>query len=273
MHPKRRHLFEQILTISNVKWPWANLLFLIMVVVFSALIAGSTSPSNAASGPSKISRLCIDAAHMVSRESGVPVSVLLAITLTETGRSPSGTLEPWPWTVNMEGKGVWFTDRARAQAYIDGHFKRGARSFDVGCFQINYRWHGDAFSSLEEMFDPFANARYAARFLKELHLEFGSWSKAAGAYHSRTPEFANRYRARFDEFRANLDDPTSPLIKLAATDLNSHSKRPRPSDNSVRPNLFPLLRSGSGRQGFGSLVPLYENPASGHRMIGGSSRG
>lgn len=273
MNQKKWHLFEQVQIHSKLRRTWSNALFLINVAVFSSLIGGSTSPTDAASGPSQTSRLCIDAAHRAARESGVPVSVLLAITLTETGRSPSGTPEPWPWTVNMEGKGVWFTDRSRAQAYIDSHYKRGARSFDVGCFQINYRWHGEAFSSLEEMFDPFANARYAAHFLNELHLEFGDWSKAAGAYHSRTPKFANRYRARFDEFRARLDDPASRLIELAAADLNSHPEGPSRPALPDRPNLFPLLRSGSGSQGIGSLVPLHENPASGHRMIGGSSRG
>jgi hypothetical protein len=37
-----------------------------------------------------------------------------------------------------------------------------------------------------------------------LHAEFGNWSQAAGAYHSRTPHFNARYRARFDRIHAGL---------------------------------------------------------------------
>ena len=43
------------------------------------------------------------------------------------------------------------------------------RSIDIGCAQVNLMHHPDAFASLEQAFDPMANADYAARFLKQLH--------------------------------------------------------------------------------------------------------
>ncbi|MEO0912713.1 MAG: transglycosylase SLT domain-containing protein [Pseudomonadota bacterium] len=151
-----------------------------------------------------VAGLCDQAGALAAREAGLPHAVLHAITLTETGRQMEGRHRAWPWTVNMEGVGKWFATRAEAQAYVDQHFARGARSFDIGCFQINYRWHGNAFRSVEEMFDPLTNARYAAAFLSRLHGETGSWSKAAGAYHSRTPKYATRYAKRFDRILAGL---------------------------------------------------------------------
>ncbi|KFI33792.1 tail length tape measure protein [Haematobacter missouriensis] len=192
--------------------------------------------------------VCEQAALVASRQSGVPASVLRAISLTETGRRQGGRFQSWPWTVNMEGEGRWFDTPEAALAYVRQEFARGARSFDVGCFQINYRWHGDAFDTVEEMFDPLGNALYAARFLSELHGEFGSWSAAAGAFHSRTPEYAARYRERFDTIRAGLaaEDgiPDIPDIVLA---LNGGEPVPRQ-------NLFPLLQGGErGRRG--SLFP------------------
>ena len=78
------------------------------------------------------------------------------------------------------------------------------KSFDVGCVQINYRWHGHAFPTLEDMFDPEWTATYAAQFLRTLYEERGSWSAAAGAYHSLTPELAQKYAARFDRILADL---------------------------------------------------------------------
>lgn len=273
MNLKTGHLPESEHQFINPAASWSSLLGPLQLVIFAVLMASLLMPAGAQGSTRPISELCIDAAHQVSHESGIPVSVLLAITLTETGRNRSGTTQPWPWTVNMEGKGNWFDDRSRAQAYVETHYQRGARSFDIGCFQINYRWHGHAFSSFEEMFDPVANARYAASFLNELYLEFGDWSTAAGAYHSRTPEFSNRYRARFEAFRKRLNDPSAPRVHAASINPGTDRETAGSPHQSERPNLFPLLRSGNDRQGFGSLVPLHENPASGHRMIGGASRG
>lgn len=149
----------------------------------------------------RLAELCYGAIARVSQESGVPRDVLLAISLTETGRKMEGKMRPWPWTVNMEGKGVWFDTRDAALDYVRREFARGARSFDTGCFQINYKWHHQHFSSLEAMFDPYENTRYAAKFLTSLQKEFGSWTRAAGAYHSRTPKYATKYAKRFDRYR------------------------------------------------------------------------
>lgn len=154
--------------------------------------------------------LCDRAAARISQETSVPLSVLRAITRTETGRSRDGVLTPWPWTVNREGAGHWFDTRAAAQQFAERAISEGAHSFDVGCFQINYRWHGAAFSSITQMFDPVENARYAADFLQSLFDETGDWTKAAGAYHSRTETYAKRYRARFSRIHADLD-PMAPL--------------------------------------------------------------
>ena len=190
---------------------------------------------------------------------GVPLSVLTAISLNETGRKNGGAFRAWPWTVNLEGKGYWFGSREEALDFARKSYERGARSFDTGCFQINYRWHGEHFRSIEEMFDPLANALYAARFLRTLYAEKGSWDGAAGAYHSRTPEFAARYAARFSRFREKLagaepgdgaDIPEIPDIVLAA-----NGGVPTATDAVARVNAYPLLQSGAGAS-LGSLVPI-----------------
>jgi len=186
--------------------------------------------------------LCLAAAEDAQRLSGVPLDVLLAIALTETGRGG----RPWPWTVNLEGEGHWFATRGEATAFAEDALAQGRASFDVGCFQVNWRWHGENFVSVAQAFDPLANASYAARFLGELQAEKGGWSEAAGAYHSRTPEVAGRYRAAFDANRVAVQaggDPAS--LALASAEA------PPP-----RVNAFPLLRGSGGGPRLGSLVPL-----------------
>ncbi len=142
--------------------------------------------------------LCERAIVNGARRGGVPPEVLYAVALTETGRKSEGRLRPYPWAINREGKGYWFDTREQALAFAEDSLAQGRKSFDVGCVQINYRWHGHAFPSLDDMFDPEWTATYAAQFLRTLYEERGDWSAAAGAYHSLTPELAEIYRARFD---------------------------------------------------------------------------
>lgn len=191
--------------------------------------------------------LCERAAVQAGQQMGVPVAVMQALTLTETGRRMDGRLRPWPWAINHAGDGQWFATEAEAQAYADRALSQGMRNFDVGCFQLNHRWHGDAFPDLATMFDPLGNALYAARFMREQYDRHGDWISAAGAYHSNTPEYAERYRQRFAQLYAG-DLPEPP--RLAAME--------------PRENHFPLLRQG-GSGARGSLVPLGQ---SAQRLIG-----
>lgn len=197
---------------------------------FALLLAVS---SQAAAEPA----LCDRAAALAAEEAGLPLPILLAITRTETARRGA----PWPWTVNMEGEGHWFETRAEAEAFAERRYAAGARSFDIGCFQINHRWHGQHFNSIPDMFEPLVNARYAARFLTELYGELGSWDAAVGAYHSRTPHHAERYLGAFHRHLAALDAVPPSLPP------------PAPSDPPRR-NSFPLLQAGTPRMP-GSLVP------------------
>ena len=214
------------------------------------VLLGSAQPSPAAV---ELDPVCADATAHVASETGVPQEVLAAISLTETGRHRDGATRSWPWTVNSEGEGFWFDTREEALRFARSELAQGTTSFDVGCFQINYRWHGENFASVEEMFDPVANARYAARFLTDLYAEFGDWSRAAGAYHSRTQVYAQKYRGRFNDFLARLGDGDVPVggpaIGLPA---------------EPRENNFPLLMASDGVRSTGSLVPL---AARGSRLV------
>lgn len=213
------------------------------------LLADGIGPTPAAAAADPPG-LCEAAARAAAAETGVPLNVLSAIALAESGRTHGGTRRPWPWTVNFGGPGFWYDSSEEAQLAIAERQAVGTTNFDVGCFQINHRWHGDAFDTMAQMFDPAANARYAARFLLQLYQETGSWPDAAAAYHSRTPERAEAYRARFLALQDGLEDPGAD-----------------PTDATlIRQNLFPLLQTG-GRGALASLVPRQTGGAS---LFGGS---
>lgn len=190
--------------------------------------------------------LCVGAGDAAAARHGVPRDVMRAVSLVETGRRREGRLLPWPWTVNMEGEGRWFSSRAEALDFVQKRQGQGARSFDIGCFQVNHLWHGDGFASVEAMFDPTLNADYAARFLLSLHEETGDWMRAAGHYHSRTPALADRYRLKIETTMARLG--TGPdLPDMAQPD------RARPEPPFLRA-AAPLIRQRASLGGGGAAT-------------------
>jgi hypothetical protein len=136
---------------------------------------------------------CISAIRKAEIKHGLPENLLLAIGLQESGLKRDGILTVWPWTVNSHGVGRRFDNKNAAKDFVNAERKAGRNSVDVGCLQINMRWHGQAFKNLSTAFDPMANADYAARFLKGHYKETGHWMTAAGNYHSKTPAKHDRY--------------------------------------------------------------------------------
>lgn len=215
----------------------------ILAAGLAALVSGGARAGQ--TGQTGTAALCLRAARTAASATGVPLRILQAISLAETGRTVGKARVPWPWAINLAGKSYWFGNRAEAMDFARKQRGDGRRNFDIGCFQLNYRWHGNGFDSLAAMFDPTTNALYAARFLDRLHDEFGDWTRAVGAYHSRTPAYARRYAANVARLKARLN---SRPLELAA------AEGPRRA-GVAKANTFPLLQ-GTGPGVLGSLVPL-----------------
>lgn len=143
-------------------------------------------------------RLCEQASAVAEREAGLPAGLLLAVGKVESGRVDPGSLRtvPWPFSVNVEGAGRAFPGAAEAILHVLAARARGARSIDVGCFQVNLQHHPLAFSNLVEAFDSSRNASYAAGLLARHFARSGSWTAASGDYHSMNPALGSAYAAR-----------------------------------------------------------------------------
>ncbi|MDE2197458.1 MAG: lytic transglycosylase domain-containing protein [Rhodospirillales bacterium] len=143
------------------------------------------------------SGLCRAAIATVERGSGIPPQLMAAIAHVESGRPDGrGGVQPWPWTINAEGEGHYYASESEAIAAVRALQARGVRSIDVGCMQVNLMHHPNAFGTLEQAFDPLANARYAARFLNQLYAQTGSWPQATADYHSATPALGADYQRK-----------------------------------------------------------------------------
>jgi len=162
------------------------------------------------------SALCADAINRAARASGVPAALLLALAPTESGlprahgRGPS---YPWPWTLNTNGSGSFhFRTRTAAEKHLSSLVAAGIDNIDIGCMQVNWRWHVAAFASPAAALNPALNADYAAALLKDYKLKTGSWAGAVGLYHSHTLAVAEAYRCRV----AHVLQPNTALKNCAS---------------------------------------------------------
>ena len=127
----------------------------------------------------------------------LPKDILHSISLQET-RKPHSRHQigvVWPWTINVEGKGFHFKTKKDAVRFAKDQLKKGKASIDVGCMQINLKYHPDAFASLDQAFSPRKNIAYAAQLLKSHYERVRNWDKAVGLYHSSTHDRASNYQA------------------------------------------------------------------------------
>lgn len=177
----------------------AHKLYLILVIALATVLAtAGLGPGARAQLAQDSWDLCGELTTKAERDHRLPVHLLTAISLVEAGRWRSETEEilAWPWTVTAEGRGRFLPSKAAAIAEVNRLRAGGIRNIDVGCMQINLRYHPQAFESLEVAFDPALNVAYATGFLRDLKNKWGSWTRATGNYHSNTPSLSGRYRAK-----------------------------------------------------------------------------
>ncbi len=113
--------------------------------------------------------LCGKYIETIAQQTNVPPEVIWAVARSE---SNLGHLGPWPWTINMRGKGYYFKSKKEMLTFIHKKTK-GKRylSLDIGCMQLNTIYHGHKFKNLEEMTDIYKNMLIAAQYLRELYLQ------------------------------------------------------------------------------------------------------
>ena len=115
----------------------------------------------------------------------IPSGLLLALVKTESNLNPLA--------LNINSKSLFFNDKEKAIKAINKSIASGVVSIDIGLAQINYRWHGENFTSVDSMLSPELNINYAAELLGKLKLTHGDWHKALRHYHSANSVHNQKY--------------------------------------------------------------------------------
>lgn len=160
------------------------------------IIAWLVSPGMAlADAETQESRKCSRYFDAYENQYVLPSKLLKAVALQESGRWNKHTKEraPWPWAANISGKAYYFKNKREAVATIKRAVKRGYRQIDIGCMQINWKYHKAEFNhSVEKMFEPQYNVRYSAKLLRKHYDSKKSWRTAISAYHSGMSAYKSR---------------------------------------------------------------------------------
>ena len=199
-----------------------------LFIAFLSIIASSFVVLAKTDSEIMESKKCSNMFSYFEKRHNIPQDTLYAISLRETQKAHSkhrvGIVWPWTITVNPSGKGYHFKTISEAIKFAKETVAKGKGSIDVGCMQINLKYHPDAFNSIEEAFSPQRNVAYGARFLKEKHTQHGNWQKAIGSYHSSTPDKASSYHAMVKKTSNTMDAYKKTLAKME----NSSYKKTKP---------------------------------------------
>lgn len=169
-------------------------------------------------------KMCHYHAIQMEKLHRIPDKLLRAVSLIESGRSTVKGLIAWPWTINVKGKGHFFSTKQEAIVAVRDLQKKGVKSIDVGCMQINLQHHPNAFRSLEEAFDPATNVSYGATFLTKLQGCHGDWSMAVAHYHSATPQLHQPYQDRVLKTWLEEKKKINPPLDRHYADVSKHKK-------------------------------------------------
>lgn len=119
----------------------------------------------------------------------IPRGLLMAIAITESGVGGA----PNPYAMNIAGRSYHARDFNDMANVINRNWQNGVRSIDVGCMQVNLRYHGHHFQHLTDLLNPTTNVEYGASYLIRLAADKGSWREGVMDYHNKSNPARRRW--------------------------------------------------------------------------------
>lgn len=175
-------------------------------------------------------KLCLQEAARFEKHEKIPDYLLQALVYVESGIHFNEDLgyQSWPWAIQAEGKSYFPKNSSDAVEILKKQVEKGNDNFDVGCTQINWKWHQKSFRHLKQAITPRENVRYAVWYLKKLYERHGSWRHAVRHYHSPTKKRQDFYEAKVYQtrdamMRFDQEKKSSESVKLVSCLTNSGS--------------------------------------------------
>ena len=173
----------------------------------------------------KKNKSCEKVIETIEDLTDIPKNLLLSIGKSESGRILKNNKHViWPWTVNHAGKSLFFDTKKQMKKYVLENVEKKDFNLDVGCMQINLKWHKNNFKKISDMFAVEPNVSYAASFLLQLKNKHGSWDKAIKHYHSSDPKKNKPYLIKVKHFwKIKEDNTVKSAINIKRKEANTNS--------------------------------------------------
>lgn len=177
-------------------------------LALAAVLVMSIVPGSATASP------CTDHAVEAEKVHGIPAGLLLSVALVESGMGG----KPQPYVLNVDGQVIASNSLDEASRHLRDKAGRLRPNTMVGCMQLSLGYHKDKFRPLERILDPKANVFYAATYLKRLHAQTGSWTKALERYQGGTRGQRLAYLCKVHRNLSSLHPENAALIGSAHCD-------------------------------------------------------
>lgn len=143
------------------------------------LVSSSSALANSGTGKNLFDRI------LEEECSAVPRDVVMRVITHESKSVYKGKVQPWPWTLNIDGQGYYFESYRLALLAAIKARKEGARRLGLGFGQIEWQYHSGRFSGLAEALKPRENIRAVCEILREAwsSKRVNSWNDAIAYYH------------------------------------------------------------------------------------------
>ncbi|MFQ3307620.1 MAG: hypothetical protein ACI8ZF_000880 [Candidatus Midichloriaceae bacterium] len=175
----------------------------IFFIFFGLLI--SINKSNAIDFRANDYNYCVSAVKYFEKKYNIPNNYLYYISKVESGKWNKylKRLEPWPWAANVNGKSMFFKNKKEMVDTLRVHILNGEENIDIGCNQINYKYHKHHFKNLEQMATPHLNVEYSASYLFKNFTKTKNWHSAIAQYHSKNPKLGKLYINKIEKTAKN----------------------------------------------------------------------
>lgn len=99
--------------------------------------------ASCACGAAEKGQVIPDAYRQIAAAERVPAESLYSLAMAESTRKTAWGAKPWPWTINVAGRGYHYETRDAAFTALLGFMQRWPlKNIDVGVAQVNLGWNG-----------------------------------------------------------------------------------------------------------------------------------
>ena len=171
------------------------------LLVIAICISGAFTSKAIAAKPSNIQvpKIIYDTAV----RNNIPIVYFYALAAKESSaKFKDGSRKPWAFTINHKGESFYFKNKKGMMSKANSLLSDGNNVFDVGWFQVNWRWHKGRVKSIAHLAEPTINAQVAADIYLEQYRKYKDWNVAAGRYHNpnNNKGYADIYEKSFREY-------------------------------------------------------------------------